>query len=94
MRKADYASLAAIIRAEIDSLAVSKDDAEWRKRRQRHNTARDIARQFAAVASVNKEEFLAACGVDSLPYQKIRKSASEPSPPESASQIPAVYRRR
>lgn len=68
MRKADYAALAAILRARIaratDSAARASTDADRDMygftRAQLIATARD----FADIASVSRAEFLKACGIE------------------------------
>ena len=64
MRKADYAALAAIIRAEIDGAkAMHKIESMQFEAHARYNTAKRIALEFAPRASVNRAEFLKACGI-------------------------------
>lgn len=69
MRKADYTALATIIR-ETRETAIANREA-WKSDhpnaeywRGVENKARDIARRFAESASVNKTEFLKACGIE------------------------------
>jgi hypothetical protein len=65
MRKADYAALAAIIRAEIDGAkATHKTEALQFEAHARYNTAKRIALAFVPRASVNRVEFLKACGIE------------------------------
>ena len=64
MRKADYAALAAIIKTDIDALKKAPDSASWARAKIVHDTARDIARQFVGRASVDRCEFLKACGIE------------------------------
>lgn len=64
MRKADYAALAAIIRTEIDGAkAIHKTEALQFEAHARYNTAKRIALEFIPRASVNRAEFLKACGL-------------------------------
>ena len=66
MRKADYAALAAIIRVEIDGAkAMHKTEPMQFEAHARYNTAKRIALEFIPRASVNRAEFLKACGIDS-----------------------------
>lgn len=65
MRKADYAALAEIIRAEVDgSKAMYRNDAMQFEAHARYNTAKRIALAFVPRASVNRTEFLRACGIE------------------------------
>jgi ABC-type microcin C transport system permease subunit YejE len=69
MRKIDYAALAAIIRDTRETANANREawvpghpSAEyWRGA---ESKARDIAHRFADTASVNRAEFLKACGID------------------------------
>ena len=64
MRKADYTLLATIIRAEIDcAKAMHKAEALQFEAHARYNTAKRIALEFTPRASVNRAEFLKACGI-------------------------------
>ena len=64
MRKADYAALAAIIRAEIaGAKAMHKTEVLQFEAHARYNTAKRIALEFMPRASVNRAEFLKACGL-------------------------------
>lgn len=68
MRKADYAALADIIRTEHDKAMSEIHHAEDSEMR-RLGTARKfmcvrIARAFTDRASVDRTEFLKACGID------------------------------
>lgn len=61
MRKVDYIHLSEVIRLEIDDL---------KKHPREHDEARItqcefIARNFAARANIDREKFLAACGINS-----------------------------
>jgi len=58
MRKADYTTLAALVRGFLD------DDSEASKNSLARAAVITIAMSFAARASVNKAEFLAACGIN------------------------------
>lgn len=67
MRKADYAALAAIIHHEWKNTEPARnfsDECRAAEQSARMQLLRSIARQFAASASVNKAEFLRACGID------------------------------
>lgn len=57
MRKADYATLAALIRAELNIYRTLSSGAPCVDSLER------IARGFADTASVNRAEFLKACGL-------------------------------
>ncbi|QXV72204.1 hypothetical protein Acf1_00007 [Acidovorax phage ACF1] len=61
MRKADYAALAEIIR--IGRERVKAEIAEPYKAAHLHSL-RYVAEEFAARASVNRAEFLKACGIE------------------------------
>ena len=64
VRKADYSALAAIIRAEINGAkALHKTEPLQFEVHARYNTAKRIALEFAPRASVNRAEFLKACGI-------------------------------
>ena len=64
MRKADYTALAAIIRVEIDNAkSMHKTEALQFEAHARYNTAKRIALEFTPRASVNRAEFLKACGL-------------------------------
>ena len=64
MRKADYSALAAIIRAEVEGAkAMHKAEALQFEAHARYNTAKRIALEFIPRASVNRAEFLKACGI-------------------------------
>ena len=64
MRKADYSALAAIIRTEINgATAMHKTEALQFEAHARYNTAKRIALEFTPRASVNRVEFLKACGL-------------------------------
>ena len=64
MRKADYTALAAIIRIEIDAAkALHKIENLQFEAHARYNTAKRIALGFVPRASVNRAEFLKACGI-------------------------------
>lgn len=68
MRKADYAALAAIIleartTAKQNENAWPPDSGNSLYWQGAENKARDIAHRFADRASVNKTEFLKACGI-------------------------------
>ena len=66
MRKADYTLLAEIIRAEIDGAkAMHKIGVLQFESHARYNTAKRIALEFTPRASVNRAEFLKACGLRS-----------------------------
>lgn len=58
MRKQDYTLLAALIAAEIKTYQDLSSGAP------RLDTLTRLARQFADRASVNKTEFLKACGIE------------------------------
>ena len=65
MRKADYAALAEIIRAEIDAAkALHKIENLQFEAHARYNTAKRIALGFVPRACVNRAEFLKACGIN------------------------------
>lgn len=68
MRKADYARLAAILRARIERASESNSRALTEADRDMYGFARAqliaAARDFAESASVNREEFLKACGIE------------------------------
>ena len=65
MRKADYAALAEIIRAEIDAAKdLHKIENLQFEAHARYNTAKRIALEFLPRASVNRAEFLRACGIE------------------------------
>lgn len=68
MRKADYTALAAIIRARLtaaESTHVSATDDKARAQAQgRAEACAAIAIEFADRASVNRAEFLKACGIE------------------------------
>lgn len=71
MRKADYAALARILLAEMQGarsdISGNPSPAQQAERMYgmgRKAAANRIARNFAAVASVNRAEFLKACGID------------------------------
>lgn len=59
MRKIDYATLARILRTELEI----NSRGAGRTAAARFDTAARIARQFAQSASVDKAEFLKACGL-------------------------------
>lgn len=68
MRKADYATLAGLVRGERAAArktlgAPTDDPHEHTAADARRQTAERIARQFAEQASVDRAEFLAACGL-------------------------------
>ena len=64
MRKADYTLLAAIIRAEIDGAkAMHKTESMQFEAHVRYNTAKRVALEFIPRSSVNRAEFLKACGI-------------------------------
>ena len=64
MRKADYSALAAIIRAEIEGAkSMHKIESMQFEAHARYNTAKRIALEFIPRASVNRVEFLKACGL-------------------------------
>lgn len=69
MRKADYAALAAIIKRERElsrAMGATKSATSY----ERHASAvslallRDVATSFSNVASVDRDAFLKACGID------------------------------
>lgn len=68
MRKADYAALAAIIAKKRADMLRAKAQSNCSKTElvalAAEQAARDIAEDFARVASVNKAEFLKTCGID------------------------------
>lgn len=68
MRKQDYAALAAIIAKKRADMLRVKEHSTCSKTElvalAAEQAARDIAEDFARVASVNKTEFLKACGVE------------------------------
>lgn len=68
MRKADYATLAAIIRqdaAEMVHASATTNDLRLAITAAACRTAvQNVAREFAKHASVNRVEFLKACGID------------------------------
>ena len=69
MRKADYALLAALISAKIreSDRQISEHEGElidcvlWRARK---HAVQEIACDFVASASVDKAQFLKACGIE------------------------------
>lgn len=61
MRKQDYVSLAKVIRMQMEIGQEMKDNPIYAGAIE--NTASIIARQFADLASVNRTEFLKACGI-------------------------------
>ena len=64
MRKADYAALAAIIRTELaGAKAMYKTESMRFEAHARYNTAKRVALEFIPRASVNRAEFLKACGL-------------------------------
>lgn len=64
MRKADYAALAVILRSEIDGAkAMHKTESMQFEAHTRYNTAKRVALEFTPRASVNRAEFLKACGI-------------------------------
>ena len=68
MRKADYALLATELRCAI-AFAATQKDATTRQENATHYQGRidalqQLAREFAARASVDKAAFLKACGID------------------------------
>ena len=69
MRKADYAALAEIIRKQIAAVGNEVERAAMRY------AIKSVAREFAARASVNKDEFLKACGT---PYDPEESYHREP----------------
>lgn len=66
MRKADYATLAALIRAKIidDSRYLIGNNTARDMASERIGATKTIARQFADRASVDRAVFLKACGID------------------------------
>jgi hypothetical protein len=67
MRKADYAALAAIIKDEWLDAQPTRDFADESCAADQvatMRTLRNVARRFAQSASVNKAEFLRACGIE------------------------------
>lgn len=67
MRKADYATLAQLLAEERRSCYVQMRTGCGGERdigRARMNHAEALARTFAMRASVNREEFLKACGIE------------------------------
>lgn len=67
MRKADYAALAAIIRDEWEECEPARDFADESRAADQAatmRTLRNVAHQFADRASVNRAEFLKACGIE------------------------------
>lgn len=58
MRKADYAHLADIIRAQLDLARRYPAGADI------VHTLEHVARAFAAAASVDRKAFLKACGIE------------------------------
>lgn len=71
MRKADYAALAAIIakkRADMSTAlkhSLPSDRCAHLVISSADQAARDIAEDFTRVASVDRHQFLKACGIDS-----------------------------
>lgn len=68
MRKADYAALAAIIAKKRADMIRAQAHTNCSKTQlvalAAEQSACDIAEDFARIASVNKTEFLKACGID------------------------------
>lgn len=68
MRKADYQTLAELIRKEREAMRAALDAATDDKTRAacycRAQAYVDLARDFARSASVDKPAFLKACGID------------------------------
>lgn len=66
MRKADYAALAAILRAQYTHAVCAEISDEKRKEywQGQKFLCEGIAEQFASRASVNRAEFLKACGIE------------------------------
>ena len=68
MRKADYTALAAIIAKKRADMLLAKVQTNCGKAElvalAAEQTTRDIAENFARVASVNRAEFLKACGIE------------------------------
>jgi len=69
MRKADYATLAQLIREGHAFATVQRDSADVDSDTKRYHQGRadacaGIARRFAQRASVDPAEFLKACGID------------------------------
>lgn len=73
MRKADYATLARLIRDQLATARDQKDaarqnlpgaSAQWTRGDELETRATLLAREFASSASVDKAAFLKACGVD------------------------------
>jgi len=62
MRKADYETLARIVKKQIDAIALAQNGAQWELARIRARVARDMAHEFAALANVDRAAFLKACG--------------------------------
>jgi len=69
MRKADYATLAQLIREKRNGMQnairyAGPDEKQALIAGHVIQCTEDIARDFARVASVNREAFLKACGID------------------------------
>lgn len=64
MRKVDYAALADIIRRATSADTVLRMGYSQLEERARNKFAQHIAREFAGRASVDRAEFLKACGID------------------------------
>lgn len=64
MRKADYAALAAIIKAKRDGQEWMRDFDPHGKHAHAFKLLTQLAEDFAAVANVNRAEFLKACGIE------------------------------
>jgi len=64
MRKKDYAALAAILKEQRDGDAWMRDFDPTGKHAYGFERTTKIARAFANVATVDKVEFLKACGIE------------------------------
>lgn len=62
MRKADYAALAAIIKTELT--AIKRHGYDAKVRAACTATLTSVADEFANRASVDRAEFLKACGIE------------------------------
>lgn len=64
MRKADYQTLAAIIREESDRANIVRHERDAIEQRAILASIERVARTFAARASVDQAAFLKACGIE------------------------------